>query len=100
LANYTPGVSATYNRFAGWWGGTAPLAGVDVTYYSAGAAADAALLGGQIDLIGQIQLATDRSLFNNSSVQIFKAEAATHREMPMRVDANNQFSDYRVRQAV
>ena len=36
LASYTPGVGAKYNRFAGWWGGTAPLAGVDVTYYSAG----------------------------------------------------------------
>ena len=100
LVNYNPGVGATYNRFSGWWGGTAPLAGVDVTYYSAPAAADAALLGGQIDLIGQIQLATDRSLFNNSSVQLFKARGATHREVPMRVDDHNAFSDYRVRQAV
>ena len=100
LAAYNPGVGATYNRYAGWWGGTAPLAGVDVTYYSAAAAADAALLGGQIDLIGQIQLATDRALFNNSNVQIFTARGATHREMPMRVDDNNPFSDYRVRQAV
>ena len=35
LTNYIPGVGATYQRFAGWWGGTAPLAGVDVTYYTA-----------------------------------------------------------------
>jgi peptide/nickel transport system substrate-binding protein len=100
ITGYTPGVGAKYERFNGWWGGTAPLAGVDVTYYQAAAAADAALLGNQIDLIGQIQLATDRALFNNSSVQIFKAEGATHREMPMRVDDNNPLSDYRVRQAV
>jgi peptide/nickel transport system substrate-binding protein len=100
ITGYTPGVGAKYDRFPGWWGGTAPLAGVDVTYYTAPAAADAALLGGQIDLIGQIQLTTDRSLFNNSNVQIFKAHGSTHREMPMRVDDNNPFSDYRVRQAV
>ena len=100
LTNYSPGVGATYQRYSGWWGGTAPLAGVDVTYYTAPAAADAALLSGSIDLIGQIQLATDRALFNNSNVQIFKAHGATHREMAMRVDDHNPFSDHRVRQAV
>ena len=100
ITNYSPGVGATYQRFAGWWGGTAPLAGVDVTYYTAAAAADAALLSGSIDLIGQIQVTTDRALLNNPNVQIYKAHGATHREMPMRVDANNPFSDYRVRQAV
>jgi peptide/nickel transport system substrate-binding protein len=100
LAAYTPGVSATYNRYAGWWGGTAPLAGVDVTYYTAAAAADAALLGGDVDLLGQVQLATDRALFNNSKVKIFSARGSTHREVPIRVDENNPFRDYRVRQAV
>jgi peptide/nickel transport system substrate-binding protein len=100
LVAYTPGVGATYNRFGGWWNGAAPLAGVDVTYYGAAAAADAALLGGQIDLVGQVQLATDRSLFNNSSVQIFKAHGATHREVPLRVDDGNPLADYRVRQAI
>ena len=39
ITNYNPGVGATYDRFAGWWGGTAPLAGVDVTYYTSPAAA-------------------------------------------------------------
>ena len=47
LTDYNPGVGATYERYTGWWGGTAPLAGVDVTYYTAPAAADAALLGGR-----------------------------------------------------
>jgi peptide/nickel transport system substrate-binding protein len=100
LTAYNPGVGATYERYSSWWGGTAPLAGVDVTYFTSPAAADAALLGGSIDLIGQIQLATDRSVINNSSVQLFKARGATHREMPMRVDDHNAFSDKRVRTAV
>ena len=73
ISSYTPGVGASYDRYSGWWGGKAPLDGVDATFYSAAAAADAALLGNQIDLLGQIQLATDRALFNNSSVQIFSA---------------------------
>jgi peptide/nickel transport system substrate-binding protein len=100
LTNYNPGVGATYERFAGWWGGTAPLAGVDATYYTAPAAADAALLGGQVDLIGQIQVASDRSVLNNSSVQLFKAHGATHREMAMRVDDHNPLAKYQVRQAI
>jgi peptide/nickel transport system substrate-binding protein len=100
ISAYNPGVGATYERFPGWWGGTSPLAGIDVTYYSAAAAVDAALIGGQIDLIGQVQLATDRAVFNNPNVQIFKAKGATHREMCMRVDLNNPLKDYRVRQAI
>src|SRR6185437_5695039 len=70
------------------------------TYYTAPAAADAALLGGQVDLIGQIQVATDRSLLNNSNVQIFKGRGATHREVCMRVDENNPLKHAQVRQAI
>jgi len=100
LTSYTPGVSAKYDRYAGWWGGTTPLDGVDVTYYTDAAAADAALLAGTVQLLGQIQLASDRSLFNNSAVQIFKARGATHRQVPMRVDLDNPLKDAKVRQAI
>jgi peptide/nickel transport system substrate-binding protein len=100
LTAYTPGVGAKYERYTGWWGGHAPLDGVDATYYTDAAAADAALLGGTLDLIGQIQLGTDRSLFNNASVQIFSAHGATHRQVPMRVDLNNPLKDPKVRQAI
>lgn len=100
LTAYNPGVGATYERYNGWWGGTAPLAGVDVTYFTSPAAADAALLGGSVDLIGQVQVATDTSVIHNSSVQLFKARGATHREMPMRVDDHNPLSDKRVRTAI
>jgi peptide/nickel transport system substrate-binding protein len=100
LVSYTPGTGAKYDRFTGWWRGQAPLDGVDVTYYSDDGAVTAALLGGQIDLIGQIQFATGRPLFNNSNVQIFSAHGATHRQVPMRVDLHNPLRDYRVRQAI
>lgn len=100
LTSYTPGVGAKYDRYDGWWGGRAPLDGVDVTYYSDAAAADAALLGKTVDLLGQIQLSSDRSLFNNSAVQIFTARGATHRQIPMAVDFNNPLKDARVRTAI
>jgi peptide/nickel transport system substrate-binding protein len=100
ITSYTPGVGAKYDRYTGWWGGTAPLDGVDATYYTDAAAADAALLGGTIDLLGQIQLGSDLPLFNNPTVQIFSAHGATHRQIPMRVDLNNQLKDPKVRQAI
>jgi peptide/nickel transport system substrate-binding protein len=100
LTSYTPGVGAKYDRYNGWWGGSAPLDGVDVTYYTDDAATTAALLGGQIDLIGQIQFATGRPLFGKSNIQIFGTRAATHREIPMRVDLKNPLRDWRVRQAI
>ena len=100
LVSYSPGVGAKYDRNPTWWAGKAPLDGIDVTYYSDDAAVTAALLGGQIDLIGQIQFATGRPLFSNPNVQIFAVRGATHRQVPMRVDLHNAFADSRVRRAV
>jgi len=100
LGSYTPGVGATYDRFTGWWGGSALLDGVDVNFYSDEAATIAAVLGGQVDLVGQIQFTTGRPLFNNSSVHVFAVRGATHRQVPMRVDLKNPLRDYRVRQAI
>ena len=100
LVSYNPGVSAKYDRNTGWWGGSAPLDGVDVTYYSDDAAIISALLGSQIDLINQIQFATGRALFNNPNAQIFAARGATHRQVAMRVDAKNPLKSALVRQAI
>ena len=84
MTSYTPGVGAKFDRNPNWWGGTALLDGVDVTYYSDNAAVDAALLGGQVDLISQItSTRSDRALFNNSNVQIFSTKGAPHREIAM-----------------
>jgi peptide/nickel transport system substrate-binding protein len=99
LTAYSPGESVTYERFPGWWGGTAPLDGVDATYYPQAAAADAALLSGSLDLYNAVTQGSDRPLFNNSSIQIFQTRSAGHRELCMRTDVG-PFKDYRVRQAV
>jgi peptide/nickel transport system substrate-binding protein len=100
ITSYTAGVGAKYDRYTGWWGGQTPLDGVDATYYTDAAAADSALLANTIDLIGQIQLGSDRPVFNNPNVQIFSAHGATHREICMRVDLNNPLKDPNVRKAI
>jgi peptide/nickel transport system substrate-binding protein len=100
LTAYNPGVSAKYERNPNWWGGTAPLDGVDASYYSDDSAIISALLGGQIDLINQINFVTGRALFNNPNVQIFNARGATHRQVAMRVDAKNPLKSFRARQAI
>jgi peptide/nickel transport system substrate-binding protein len=100
LVAYNPGVSAKYDRNPSWWGGAVALDGIDVTYYSDDSAIISALLGGQIDLINQINFVTGRALFNNPNVQIFNARGATHRQVCMRVDAKNPLKDSRVRDAI
>src|SRR5262249_20992905 len=100
LASYTPGIGARYERFSGWWGGSAPLDGVDVTFFDDSTASVNALIGGETDLVGQVQFATARALFNNASVHIFAERGATHRQVPMRVDLPNPLRDWRVRQAI
>jgi peptide/nickel transport system substrate-binding protein len=103
LVSYTPGVGAKYDRNPNWWGGKAPLDGVDVTFYTNDAAAVAAMLGGQVDLVSQVTYSTDRALFGNSKVQILSAASAGHRQISMltqTVAASKPLLDYRVRQAI
>jgi peptide/nickel transport system substrate-binding protein len=100
LVAYTPGVSAKYDRNPNWWGGSAPLDGVDATLGEDTAVINA-LIGGQVDLLNGIVFANSRALFNNSNIKIFTARGATHREIPMRVDQPaSVLHDKRVRQAI
>ncbi len=100
LTSYNPGVGAKFERNTSWWGGRAPLDGVDVTFYSDDAAVVSGLLGNQLDLVGQVNFATGRALFTSPNVQIFNARGSTHRQVAMRVDANNPLEDARVRRAI
>jgi peptide/nickel transport system substrate-binding protein len=100
LVAYTPGVSARYDRNPNWWGGSAPLDGVDVTLGEDTAIINA-LIGGQLDLLNGVVYFNSKALFNNPNIQIFKARGATHREIPMRVDQKDSvLFDKRVRQAI
>jgi peptide/nickel transport system substrate-binding protein len=100
LVSYTPGVGAKFDRNPTWWGGTAPLDGVDITYYTDVAAQISALLGGQVDMLNEVQFANARALFNNKNVQIFPVRGAQNRTVGLRVNLNNPLKDRRVRQAI
>ena len=101
LTSYTPGVGATYERFDGWWGGMPSLDGVDATFYEEDAAVIAALLGGQIDLVGQLNISSGRAVLKNPNLTVIPAHGATHRQVPIRTDImDNPFHDWRVRQAL
>lgn len=100
LVAYTPGVSAKFDRNPSWWGGSAPLDGVDATLGEDTAVINA-LIGGQVDILNGIVFANSRALFNNPNIKIFTARGATHREIPMRVDQPaSVLHDKRVRQAI
>jgi len=96
----TPRASAKYDRNDAWWGGKAPLDGVDAVYFNDEAAMISALLGGQLDLCAQVQFSTGRAVFNNKNVTIFSARGATHREICLRVNLPNQIKSNLVRQAM
>jgi peptide/nickel transport system substrate-binding protein len=98
LVAYTPGVSARYDRNPNWWGGAAPLDGVDITLGEDTAIING-LIGGQLDLLNGIVFANSRALFNNPNVKILAVRGATHRQIPMRVDTA-PLKDKRVRQAI
>jgi peptide/nickel transport system substrate-binding protein len=100
LTSYTPGVGATYDRYDGWWGGTAPLDGVDASFFTEDAAVVSALLGNQIDVVGQVNVTSGRALLNNPNVAVLPAHGAAHRQVPIRGDLDNPFKDWRVRQAL
>lgn len=98
LVAYTPGVSAKYDRNPNWWGGSAPLDGIDCTIGDSTAITNA-LLGGQVDLIQGAVYFSSRAVFNNPNIKLWKHKGATHREIPMRVDTG-VLKDKRVRQAI
>jgi len=100
LVSYTPGVGAKFDRNPTWWGGQAPLDGVDITYYTDVAAQISALLSGQVDMLNEVQFANARALFNNSKAQIFPVRGAQNRTVALRVNLNNPLKDRRVRQAI
>jgi len=103
LVSYTPGVGAKFDRNPGWWGGKTALDGVDVTYYSDEAAAVAAVLSNQIDLMSQTSFSGGRAAFSSSRLKILSVRGAPHREISMltrTAAAIKPFTDARVRQAL
>jgi peptide/nickel transport system substrate-binding protein len=103
LVSYTPGVGAKFDRNPNWWGGKAPLEGVDATYYADESAAIAAVLSNQIDMMSQTSFANGRAAFGNPSLQMLSVKGVPHREISMLVStaaAAEPFKNPLVRQAL
>jgi peptide/nickel transport system substrate-binding protein len=92
-------VSAKLVRFPQYWGGPAPLDGVQLTFASSPAAQVLALRGGQVDLVQQLAPQASVPFRNNSRFKIFHAPTSSHRQFCLRVDAD-PFTDRRARQAI
>jgi peptide/nickel transport system substrate-binding protein len=99
LSAYTSGVSASFVRNTDYWGGTPPLDGVNLTFYSDTASQIQALQGGELDLIPQFGYQEGQGLIKGGQFQIFSTKSSVHRELPMRVDVP-PFNDKNLRLAL
>jgi len=86
-------------RFPRYWGGPAPLDGVQLTFYESPAAQVLGLRGGQVDLVQQLAPQASVPFRNNSRFKIFTAPTSSHRQFCLRVDID-PFKDPRTRRAV
>jgi peptide/nickel transport system substrate-binding protein len=91
--------SAKLVRFAQYWGGPAPLDGVQLTFYESPAAQVLALRGGQVDLVQQLAPQASVPFRDNSRYTIFSAPTSSHRQFCLRVDTD-PFKDPRARRAI
>ena len=99
LGSYTPKVGATFTRNESYWGTKALPSQTQFTFYDTQTPLILALTGGTIDVLGQFSVTGGEALLNNSSYNVIKLRASTHRELSMRCDVA-PFTDPRVRQAI
>ncbi len=99
LVSYDPATKAVFERNPDWRGGSTPLDGVEFQFFDDIGTQITAVQGGSVDAIVQFQVIGADALFNNDNFVVKDIEAATHRQVWMRVD-QGQFADKRVRQAL
>ena len=99
LDSYDPNTGIQWVKNADWWGGTPPLDGVDMQFFSDLAAKVTAMSGGSVDAIQQFSVVGGDALLNDSNFNVVEVNAATHRQIWMGLD-EGQFTDKRVRQAL
>ena len=99
LSSYTPKVGANFTRNESYWGTKALPSQTQFTFFDTQPPSILALTGGTIDVLGQFSVVGGEALLNNSSYNVIKLKASTHRELSMRCD-QAPFTDPRVRQAI
>ena len=97
--SYTPKVGATYVRNEDYWAGPALPARIELSFYDDLQPQVLGLLGGQIDVIQQVNVQGARPLLDNPAAKILRLKANTHRQVHMKTQSG-PFADKRVRQAM
>lgn len=81
LVSYDIATGAIYERFDDWWGGKAPLDGVEIIFSDDNATQINGLLGGQVDAIIQFAVSDADALFTSDQVTIDSMGGAGHRQI-------------------
>ncbi len=97
--SYTPKVGATYVRNEDYWGGPPLPARVELSFYDDLQPQVLGLLGGQIDVIQQVNVQGARPLLDNPAAKILRLKSNAHRQVHMKTQSG-PFADKRVRQAL
>ena len=99
FVSYDQTRGAQFVRNPNYWGGSAALDGVKMSFYQDTATQVLALRGGQVDLVQQLSIQEAAPFKNNSKFQTWDAKTSNHREFGLRTDIP-PFNDARVRRAV
>ena len=97
--SYTPKVGATYVRNEDYWAGPPLPARIELNFYDDLQPQVLGLLGGQIDVIQQVNVQGARPLLDNPAAKILQLKANTHRQVHMKT-REGPFADKRIRQAM
>lgn len=99
LDSYDAATGAKFSRNADWWGGTTPLDSAEWIFFDETGPMVTAYQGGQVDAIGQFDVLSGASLFDDANFTVNATRTSTHRQIWMRTD-KGAFKDKRVRQAL
>jgi peptide/nickel transport system substrate-binding protein len=98
LTSYDQATGAEFARNDEYWGGAPTLETVTWSFFDDTGTMVTAGVGGETDVILQIQAVGGEALYDNPDFNVVEAHTATHRQIWMRCDTG-QFADNRVRQA-
>ncbi len=100
LTDYQAGTSLSIERFDEYWGPKPKNKKIVFTYFSDSNAETNALLGGQIDLITNIDTPEQLAAFKNNSAYTITEGKSTTKQVFAFNDKRAPFTDVRVRQAL
>lgn len=99
LTSFTPGRSALYTAYEGYWDGTPPTRELEFVVIDDEAARVNALISGQVAWVHDLRPTSARQIEGDSRVRVVSAPDSNFLFLPLRVD-RPPFADPRLREAV